>query len=148
MIRSTPRPSRRSFLALEVAQRDVIGGEPSGQGSPLGGHVADGKARIHAQSGYPGAVELHHGVEDLTLVVEATEGDDDVLPRGPWRELPFQNDLHGPGNLPPKFPRRPNCRRIGPHHRGPQGPQGAIHVGVGVGGHHQGAREPHTPWRP
>ena len=59
--------------ALQILDRYFIHREPAHQRSPFGGHVGDGKARVHGEAGHAGAAEFDGGVQNFIVVVEAAQ---------------------------------------------------------------------------
>jgi len=124
----------------QPGQGQAVAGEPSHQRAPLGGHVADAHARFDRQRGHARPAELDRGVQGLALVVQAAEGDDDVLARDSGAQFSGQLDAHRPRDLPPGAAGGPQGGGVGAHHRGADRAQRAVDVRVAVAGHHEAAR--------
>ena len=77
--RSTPSAFNRCVNAAHVRDRDRVHREPSDQRTPLGGHVRDGKPRVHRKRRHARPGELDRRVQALVVVVKPAESDDDVL---------------------------------------------------------------------
>ena len=110
---------------FQVAQRDLVGREPPRQGAPLRGHVRDAETGVHGEGGDAGPRELHDRVQDLSLIVEAAQGDDDVLAGDAGAQVALEGDFDCARHQPPGHRARPQGRGVGPNHRRADRPEGA-----------------------
>ncbi len=130
-----------AIARLKIVQGDVVNREPAHQRAPLGRHVGDAQTRVHAERSHARTGEFDGGVQHFLVVVEATEGDDDVFAGDARRKLAFEHDLDAARNLPPELAGGPDRCGVGADDRGPDRPQRAVHVGVRIGGDDERARQ-------
>ena len=123
--------------ASQVLDRDLVHREPTDQRAPLSRHVGDGETGIHGKRCDARAAELNGGVEDFIVVVEAAEGDDDVLAGCTFGELAFEADVDRTRDLPPEFAGSPHGGSVGADDGRAYGTERAIHIRVRVRGNHE-----------
>ena len=83
-------------------------------------------------------MKLDGRVQHFTLVVQAAQGDDDVLPRGSLLQPAFQDDLHRAWDLPPEFAGGPDSGGVRSNDGRAKRSQRSVHVGMRVRPHDQG----------
>ena len=140
-MRVMPCASQFAIARVQIRQRDLIDRKPAHQRAPLGGHVGDAQARVHAERCHARAGELDCGVQHLFVVVQSAERDDDVLAGHARRQLALEHNLNGARNLPPELARCPDGGCVGAHHRRADRAQRAVHVGVRIGGDDERSRQ-------
>src|SRR5207244_7332479 len=82
-----------ALQTFQIVDRHLIHRKPTDQRSPFGGHIRNGKASVHGQTGYARAGKLDRGVQYLVMVVETTERNDDVFSSRGLRQAAFEHVL-------------------------------------------------------
>ena len=129
----------------KILERDRIHRKPAHQRPPLGGHVGDGKPRVHGKTGHTRPAEFHGRIQHFIVVVEPAQRNDDVFSGRARRQRAFQHHLYGSRNLPPEIAGRPRRRRVRADDRCSHRAQRAIHIGVRIGRDHKRSRHNISP---
>jgi hypothetical protein len=110
------------------------------QRSPLGGHVGYGQPLFDRQQRDAIADKFDRVIQDLVVIEISAEGDNNILAGNAGLEFAIEFYLGDGRDLPPGAAGSPYGRGVGTNYRSAQACQSAVHIGMAVGGYHQGAR--------